>query len=270
MRAKLGSLEGLVVDTCHAGLGLDEDFSCVGHALAHYALTVVDEFSQLNGDHFNHIDALRRATDFVSCFVLSGDRHQLAGYGEERPWHVPRWKKATERIELFELYRCKDPAFKKVLGCLRIHKPPMHSMGRDIVSVASIMQGRNAWKGHWPTVQDISRILTNHPKTTMLAVTRRGAFELDGLCTEALYAYRRGQIKLKSAIFSQILGRSSWETSRRGQINVKSAIFRQILARSSRETYRRGEINLKSAIFDQILARSSREISRGRQIKLNL
>lgn len=185
MRQKLGTRPNLHIDTCHAGMGFGEDFSSVAYALAPYALAFIDEFSQLNDEHFTHLGRLRSAIDYANCMVLSGDRRQMAGLGEARPWHSHLWRKATFSTELVELWRCKDPVFKKELGCLRTAMP-LETSARG-VSVVSIMRHRRAWRGHFPTASDIDRILRTHPHTTLLAVTRKGAYLLNELALEVKF-----------------------------------------------------------------------------------
>jgi ASC-1-like (ASCH) protein/type II secretory pathway component PulJ len=198
MRIKFG--KRIDIDTCHAAFGFHENFATVAYALAPYALVIVDEFSQLNDEQMIHIDNLRRATDYAAAFALCGDKCQMAGFGGRRPWEAPLWKKATHTTSLVELYRCKDPAFKKQLAGLRTTKPLEH--GATGISVADIMRGRRAWKGPVPTVTDIRRILLKHPNTTMLAVTRRGAGLLNSLALQAKYPKRSPVITLPGDVES--------------------------------------------------------------------
>jgi len=174
------------VNTCHAALGFDEDIVSVGNALAPYGLVVVDEFQQLIGQHLVHINQLRSITDRAACFALLGDRYQMAGFGAERIWHTQTWRVAVHKTDLHHMFRCKDPAFRKILNVLRTAKPMMTG-GRSGVSVPEIMRHRRAWKGHYPTLKDVRRILTQHPDTTFLAITRRSASFLDSLCVQSKF-----------------------------------------------------------------------------------
>jgi hypothetical protein len=91
--------------------------------------------------------------------------------------------------ELHQLFRCKDPAFKHVLACLRTAKPSMTGC-RGGVSVPDIMRNRRAWPGHFPTVAAVRRILMKHKDTTMLTVSREGSAMLHDLCMQAKFPRR--------------------------------------------------------------------------------
>jgi ATP-dependent exoDNAse (exonuclease V) alpha subunit len=177
------------INTCHAALGLDEEYHNVANALQGYGLVVIDEFSQLQGKHIEHIDKLRSASDRVAAFVLIGDKCQLAGFGTERVWHTHTWRDAVQATELHQLFRCKDPAFKKILACLRTAKPSETGC-RGGVSVPDIMRHRRAWPGHYPTVEAVRSILLKHKNTTMLTVSRQGSAALNDLSLQALYPRR--------------------------------------------------------------------------------
>lgn len=144
------------VDTCHAALGLGLDMMECRYNLSSYGLIILDEFSQLQGADFIHFLALYQAIDRAAAVGLLGDRCQAAGFGDLRAWHVPEWKKVVHCTQLHELYRCKDPEFRKLLNVLRTSKPT--ATGRaGTVSVPQIMKGRRAWKGHRPRMEDIRR-----------------------------------------------------------------------------------------------------------------
>ncbi|CAE8650829.1 unnamed protein product [Polarella glacialis] len=185
------------INTCHAALGLDEEYHNVANALQGYGLVVIDEFSQLQGKHMEHINKLRSASDRVAAFVLLGDKCQLAGFGTERVWHTRTWHDAAQATELHQLFRCKDPAFKKILACLRTAKPSETSC-RGGVSVPDIMRHRRAWPGHYPTVEAVRSILLKHENTTMLTVSRQGSAALNDLSLQALYP-RRAPLAVISA-----------------------------------------------------------------------
>ncbi|CAE8592102.1 unnamed protein product, partial [Polarella glacialis] len=185
------------INTCHAALGLDEEYHNVANALQGYGLVVIDEFSQLQGKHMEHINKLRSASDRVAAFVLLGDKCQLAGFGTERVWHTRTWHDAVQATELHQLFRCKDPAFKKILACLRTAKPSETSC-RGGVSVPDIMRHRRAWPGHYPTVEAVRSILLKHKNTTMLTVSRQGSAALNDLSLQALYP-RRAPLAVISA-----------------------------------------------------------------------
>ena len=182
-RRRLG--DAVDADTCHAALGLDLDLSECALNLAAYGLVVVDEFSQLRAADMEHIAKLYKAVDHACAFGLLGDRFQAAGFGEERVWHANAWRR-VHRTELHYLYRCKDPDFGKMLGVLRTSKPTATG-AHGTLTVAQIMRGRRAWRGHTPKVEDAARLLLKHPETTFMAISRRGAQHLNQLAVEALF-----------------------------------------------------------------------------------
>jgi hypothetical protein len=118
---------------------------------------------------------------------MLGDRYQINGFGENRIWHCPGWNLTTHMTELWRMFRCKDPTFAKILGCLRTAKPTSGARRRGDVSVQDIMRGRRAWRGKEPTVDAMKNILKAHPETTMLAITRKGVRQLDELCLLAQF-----------------------------------------------------------------------------------
>jgi hypothetical protein len=193
--------DSIDIDTCHAALGFDEDPMDVGNKLAFYGLVIIDEFNQLEAKHFEHINKLRSRCDRVNAFGLLGDRCQQPGFGDERMWHAPSWRLATHLTELVHLWRCKDPAFKKILACLRTSKPS-EGPSRSGVSVPDIMRNRRAWKGHFPDAKDLHRIWTLHPNTTFLAFTRRGCTTLNNLTIQAFYSRKKPLVILDADIES--------------------------------------------------------------------
>ena len=188
MRQEFGG--GVDVDTCHAALGLDQEIAECGLNLACYDLVILDEFSQLEARHFAHAVHLHDAVDKTPAFGLLGDRRQMAGYGTERPWHSPLWRAAMHQTQLHVLFRCKDEKFRRVLGALRTAKPTATGP-RGSVSVTDIVRGRRAWRGGQPKTADIARLLRDHPDTTLLAITRRGAATFNNLAVQAIFSGRR-------------------------------------------------------------------------------
>ena len=188
MRQKYG--RSIDIDTFHAATGYGEDFVHVAMAFAPYTLVVVDEMSQLDEAQFRHLNALWDAVDHVPTLALIGDRYQMSGYGDRRPWDSPLWKVATKVTSLKKAFRCKDAAYAKLLHALRTAKPAA-TCNPDVVAVPDIMRGRRAWTGNAPTVADVRRILIRHPNTTFLAVTRAGAALINDLAVQAKYPRRR-------------------------------------------------------------------------------
>ena len=178
MRARMSA--DVAVDTYHAAFGLDlEPGACVA-GLAQYALIVVDEFSQLQKAHFEHIVKLWQMADNLPALLLAGDPQQIAGYGEERAWHSPLWKRAARHIRLHETYRCKDPVFNKILQELRTSRP--------CAATLKTLQKMKAWAPpQKPDANGIRRLLKAHPETTVLCCSRAGAQRVNDLALEGLY-----------------------------------------------------------------------------------
>ena len=184
IRAEVPS--AVTVATCHQAFALGAEMAECAYNLVGYDVVIVDEFSQLRGADFVHIDQLRGAVDNAMAFGMLGDRFQMSGFGMERPWHVPAWRFATHQTNLHRLYRCKDPEFRKVLNVLRTSKPTCTG-AHGTLRVQDIVKHRRAWKGHFPKVQDVARLLQKHPETTMMAVTRKGTSLLNDLAVQALF-----------------------------------------------------------------------------------
>ena len=169
------------VDTCHAAFGLHEDV--VGShmpLLAHYDLVVVDEVSQLEGRHTDRIIQLWEMSDRVPALVFCGDKWQMSGLGEVRPWHTAKWKLATFRTDFHQSFRCQDPAFEKLLNKLRTAKPTAVTL--------KLLQRKKAWSPPGPpTVRGVQRLLHMHPNTTILTCTRFGAQMVNDCALEALF-----------------------------------------------------------------------------------
>ncbi|CAE7892745.1 unnamed protein product, partial [Symbiodinium necroappetens] len=122
MKARYG--HKVDIDTCHAAFGLHESAEH-GEAslLSMYSLIVVDELSQLDMVNFEKILKLWAAADRAPALALLGDRYQMAGMGEQRPWHGRLWNTLCYRVALHKMYRCKDKVHAKLLAVLRTGKP---------------------------------------------------------------------------------------------------------------------------------------------------
>ena len=178
MRAKLPGT--VAVDTFHAAFALDEPPGAVLPALARYALIVVDELSQLQQPHFEHICKLWTQADNLPAVLMAGDELQMAGFGPTRAWHSPLWKRMIYRVKLHKTYRCKDPAFNRVLQELRTSRPGAKTL--------KWLQGRKAWAPpQTPSVDGIRKLLKAHPSTVVLTCTRRGAHKINELALRALF-----------------------------------------------------------------------------------
>ena len=178
MRAKLPAT--VAVDTFHAAFALDEPPGAVLPALARYALIVVDEISQLQQPHFEHICKLWNQADNLPAILMAGDELQMAGFGPTRAWHSPLWRRMTYRVKLHKTYRCKDPAFNRILQELRTSRPGANTL--------KWLRGRKAWAPpQSPSVDGIRKLLKAHPDTVVLTCTRRGAQTINDLALRALF-----------------------------------------------------------------------------------
>ena len=182
----------VAIDTCHAALGLDEDPINAAYALWPFTMVVIDEISLLNDKQFEHIDKLHKYIDRAVALIVLGDRRQMAMQGK-RPWESPVWRQCY-KVTLVKPFRCQDEHFWKLLSGIRTVKPLETDTGNG-VSVPSIMRGpclgsrsRRAWPHHTPTVEDIRRLLTKHPGTTLMAISRVGTDTLNQLSVAALFS----------------------------------------------------------------------------------
>ena len=169
MRERYGRRSGLEIDTCHAAFGLNEHLA--GHlpVLAVYDLIVVSQLSAEHGDRILH---LWDAADRLPALVFCGDKWQMAGYGDRRPWETNLWKRAVFKIEFHKSYRCQDPNFEALLRKLRTAKPDAATL--------KLLQKRKAWTPPGrPTLAGVQRLLHAHPGTTIVSCTRRGAQEVN-------------------------------------------------------------------------------------------
>ncbi|CAE7028453.1 unnamed protein product, partial [Symbiodinium sp. CCMP2456] len=162
MKARYG--HKVDIDTCHAAFGLHESAEH-GEAslLSMYSLIVVDELSQLDMVNFEKILKLWAAADRAPALALLGDRYQMAGMGEQRPWHGRLWNTLCYRVALHKMYRCKDKVHAKLLAVLRPPGPP--------------------------TVKGLRKLLKSKPDTTILICTRRGAAIVNGAALKALFPH---------------------------------------------------------------------------------
>ena len=185
MKVKCGQNLNISIDTCHAAFGLGEDSLARMPVLEPYDLIVVDEISQLEAKHFKHIAKLWLAVDKVPALVILGDKFQMAGFGEGRPWQTNLWKQNHFTTVLHKNYRCVDEEYNKILRVLRTSQPTPE------ITVKKILKNRCAWKGQQPTLADIRRILRAHPNTTMMAISRRAAQELNDLAVQVKFPKRK-------------------------------------------------------------------------------
>ena len=146
MRERYGRCAGLDIDTCHAAFGLNEAAAGELPFLVAYDMIVVDEVSQLTMEHSDRVLRLWQAADKLPALVCVGDRWQMSGFGDQRPWQSNLWKKATFKTEFIHSYRCQDPAFEKLLKQLRTSKPDKKTLRQ--------LQRRKAWAPPGPPTPD--------------------------------------------------------------------------------------------------------------------
>ena len=181
MAEKLGSHERLVVDTFTAAFQLHKPAAEGMYCMYGYDLVVVDEFSQLGRADFERILHCWHAADCLPALVFLGDKYQLPGVDEERPWESTAWKSTDLRfVELTEVFRCDDPAFLETLQLLRTAMPTETQLN-------AICRGHKAWLGEDPTAKAIGKLLREHPEATMVAATKQGVARINALALEALH-----------------------------------------------------------------------------------
>ena len=80
------------------------------------------------------------------------------------------------RVKLHEVYRCKDPAFNKILGA------------RPCAKTLRWLQSKKAWTPPTePTVEGIRLLFRAHPTTMVLTCARNGMKQINDLALEAMY-----------------------------------------------------------------------------------
>ena len=184
----------VVVNTYHAGFGLDEAPGNQVVSLAQYALIVVDEISQMQAEHFDHICRLWVAADRLPAILFAGDELQVAGFGD-RAWQSPRWRTTTYRKKLHQVYRCKDPKFNQVLQELRTSRPSKTTL--------QWLQQQKAWTPPGPpTVRGLQTLFKEHPNTVVLTCTRKGAFAVNEMALKALFPRHDAMVVVKADVES--------------------------------------------------------------------
>jgi hypothetical protein len=102
--------------------------------------------------------------------------------------------------ELWQPYRCVDDTYQKILDGIRPRKP-QGEVWKHLKS--SLLRYRKAWGPHHePTLEDVKRILKDHPNTTMLTVSREGANTMDDLALQAKHSRKQPLVTLEGDIES--------------------------------------------------------------------
>eukprot|EP00973_Karenia_brevis_P021877 3007984-Karenia_brevis.AAC.1 len=74
----------------------------------------------------------------IPTLVFVGDKFQLPGMGQERPWHHPAWNKECKHIDLRTVWRVKDTTFNKWLTTIRENIP-------DTALLNNLCRGHKVW-----------------------------------------------------------------------------------------------------------------------------
>ena len=176
MRAKYG--HAIDIDTCAAAFAFDDKHSFP--YLGMYSLIVVDEISQLQGYQYERIGQLWQQADKAVCVIVLGDKWQIAGFGNERPWHTGMWKLQTFKIEFHKPWRCQDEDLQRVLDALRTAKP------ND--ELLAFLKSKQAWAPPGqPTPQGIGKLFRAWPKVVIMTCTRRGSMKVNDCALQAFY-----------------------------------------------------------------------------------
>eukprot|EP00973_Karenia_brevis_P092731 12413846-Karenia_brevis.AAC.1 len=176
-------VRNLRIETCHAAFGLDDDFVEMP-LLSGYQLVVVDEVSQLSGEQNDKILKLRDVVDGVFALAELGDRHQMAGFGNTRPWDTRLWGQCVFRTNLWQPYRCLDQKYQNILDIIRVGTPG----GAEWAMIQhDFLRYNKAWgskERQEPARDDIAKLLQEWPEAPMLAFSRNGMMLLNDLALE--------------------------------------------------------------------------------------
>lgn len=177
------------VDTCSGAFFLYKDAVEVMDLLTQYDMVAVDEVSQLTQADFERIVQMWEAADKMPALVFAGDFWQLPGVAKKgqnpsKATDSPKWA-MVHKIELHEMWRCKDEVLKQKLQQLRTSTPTRDQLNK-------ICRGHKAWSGHKePTAWDLTALYRKHPNTTIATCTRRAAALVNDLAIWVLFTTRR-------------------------------------------------------------------------------
>ncbi|CAK0824368.1 unnamed protein product, partial [Prorocentrum cordatum] len=145
-----------------------------------YDLVVVDEVSLLDCPQFERLIKLWSVAEKVPALVFLGDKCQLPGVGETRPWESAAWPRPNcYHVKLDETRRCKEERFQHILDELRTSKPSKETL-------QNICRGHKAWKIGAPTPADLKTLFEKHPETRIVTCTRKGAATVNEAAIVAL------------------------------------------------------------------------------------
>ena len=133
----------------------------------------------MQGHHFGHVCKLWHAADNLPALLLCGDEMQIPGFGDQRAWHHPLWKRTVWRVKLHQVYRCKDKHFNKILQELRTSRPKAETL--------KWLQRRKAWTPPGPpTMGGLRKLFKAHPHTVVLTCRRDGASRANQMTLDPL------------------------------------------------------------------------------------
>jgi len=179
----MSQLFGSIADirTCHSAFGLDSP-EIEWPIISNYNIGFVDEVQQLTAQQFGQVASIYLKSDRLCPLFVTGDKWQISGFGEGRPWNCSAWRQARlcRRMAIRKVFRCKDPELGAILNELRVSKPSDETMEK--------LKQRKAWTPvGQPSVEGIRELLRKHPDTNILAVTRKDVEDMCQLALEALF-----------------------------------------------------------------------------------
>ena len=181
MRQGLREFADVEIATCHAAFKLDQPVTESLPLMTLYDLVVVDEVSLLDCPQFERLIKLWSVAEKVPTLVFLGDKYQLPGVGDTRPWDSAAWRSPhCLHLKLLHAWRCKEARFQEILDELRTSKPSAHTLRR-------LCQGHKAWKTGAPTADDLKTLYGRHPETQIVTCIRRGAAAVNDAALTALY-----------------------------------------------------------------------------------
>eukprot|EP00959_Pyramimonas_sp_CCMP1952_P465170 9487833-Pyramimonas_sp.AAC.1 len=129
MKQVLQDLESVEIATCHAAFKLNQPITEALPLMTMYDLVVVDEVSLLDCPQFERLIKLWSVAEKVPALVFLGDKYQLPGVGETRPWESAAWPRPNcYHVKLDETWRCKEERFQHILDELRTSKPSKETL----------------------------------------------------------------------------------------------------------------------------------------------
>jgi ATP-dependent exoDNAse (exonuclease V) alpha subunit len=160
-----------------------------------YDMVVVDEISLLDRPQFERIHRLWAVAGKVPALVFIGDKFQLPGMGDTRPWDSALWRQpACQHLRLFESWRCKEANFQETLDALRTSRPSKRRLRR-------ICAGHMAWTGKGlPLPRQLRQLFFAHPETQIVTCTRRRAAELNDIALEATFGRKEAVVVLEGDV----------------------------------------------------------------------